>query len=140
MSLPGTAQQLQAFLRDTLGAFPWRIRVSDWTGQEYSLGLCEPHWRGLPLDVHIRSKAAGQDLLSLNAIAFLDRFLQGEVDLRGNLYLLSNIRNHVKLSVPLWRLVPRLLRSRALLFQSVTRARVNVKSHSATASGSSAGR
>ena len=129
MSPPGTAQQLQAFLRNTLGAFPWPIRVSDWTGQEYSLGLCEPHWRGLPLEVHIRSKAAGQDLLSLNAIAFLDRFLQGEVDLRGNLYLLSNIRNHAKLSVPLWRLVPRLLRSRALLFQSVTRARVNVKSH-----------
>ncbi len=48
---PGTAQQLKAFLRDTLGAFPWRIRVSDWTGQEYSLGLCEPHWRDLPLDV-----------------------------------------------------------------------------------------
>ena len=129
VSSPGTAQQLHALLRDTLGAFPWRIRVSDWTGQEYSLGRCEPHWRGLPLDVHIRSKAAGQDLLSLNALAFLDRFVQGEVDLRGNLYLLSDIRNHAELSVPLWKLLPRLLRSRALLFQGVSRARLNVKSH-----------
>ena len=43
---PGTAQQLKAFLRDTLGAFPWRIRVSDWTGQQYSLGLGESHWSG----------------------------------------------------------------------------------------------
>ena len=90
---PGTDQQLKAFLRDTLGAFPWRIRVSDWTGQQYSLGLGEPHWRGLPLEVHLRSKAAGHDLLSLNALAFLDRFVRGEVDLRGNLYLLSDIRH-----------------------------------------------
>ena len=91
MSSPGTAQQLKAVLRDTLGAFPWRIRVSDWTGQQYSLGLGAPHWRGLPLEVHLRSKAAGHDLLSLNALAFLDRFVRGEVDLRGNLYLLSDI-------------------------------------------------
>ncbi len=129
MPSPGTDQQLKAFLRDTLGAFPWRIRVSDWTGQQYSLGLGEPHWRGLPLEVHLRSKAAGHDLLSLNALAFLDRFVRGEVDLRGNLYLLSDIRNHAKLSVPFWQLVPQLLKSQALLFQGVSRARVNVKSH-----------
>ena len=79
MSSPGTAQQLKAFLRDTLGAFPWRIRVSDWTGQQYSLGLGAPHWRGLPLEVHLRSEAAGHDLLSMNALAFLDRFVRGEV-------------------------------------------------------------
>ena len=123
MPSPGTAQQLKAVLRDTLGAFPWRIRVSDWTGQQYSLGLGEPHWRGLPLDVHLRSEAAGHDLLSLNALAFLDRFVRGEVDLRGNLYLLSDIRHHAKLSVPFWQLVPQLLKSKALLFQSVWRDR-----------------
>ena len=82
-----------------------------------------------PLEVHLRSKAAGHDLLSLNALAFLDRFVRGEVDLRGNLYLLSDIRNHAKLSVPFWQLVPQLLKSKALLFQGVSRARVNVKSH-----------
>ena len=129
MPSPGTDQQLKAFLCDTLGAFPWRIRVSDWTGQQYSLGLGEPHWRGLSLEVHLRSKAAGHDLLSLNALAFLDRFVRGEVDLRGNLYLLADIRNHAKLSVPFWQLVPQLLKSKALLFQGVPRASVNVKSH-----------
>ena len=50
---PGTDQQLKAFLRDTLGAFPWRIRVSDWTGQQYSAGagrtaLARPPARGAP--------------------------------------------------------------------------------------------
>ena len=74
---PGTAQQLKAVLRDTLGAFPWRIRVSDWTGQQYSLGLGAPHWRGLPLEVHLRSEAAGHDLLSLNALAFLGPLCAG---------------------------------------------------------------
>ena len=125
----GTAQRLRTFLRDTLDGFPWQIRVSDWAGEEYSLGRCEPHWKDLPLDMHIKSRAAGQDLLSLNGLAFLDRFVQGEVDLSGNLYLLSDIRNHAELSVPLWKLFLQLLRSRALLFQNVSRARVNVKSH-----------
>ena len=128
-ALSGTAQQLRGFLRDTLGAFPWKINVVDWTRREYSVGQCQPHWRDLTLDVHIKSKAAGQDLLSLNASAFLDRFVRGEVDLGGNLYLLSDIQRYAKLTVPFWRRFPQLLRNRALLFQNASRARVNVKSH-----------
>ena len=101
MPSPGTDQQLKAFLRDTLGAFPWRIRVSDWTGQQYSLGLGEPHWRGLPLEVHLRSKAAGHDLLSLNALAFLDPLCAGRGGPpRGNLYLLSDILRAVLATRP----------------------------------------
>ena len=130
MPLPGTDQQLKAFLRDTLGAFPRRIRVSDWTGQQYSLGLGEPHWRGLPLEVHLRSKAAGHDLLSLNALAFLDRFVRGEVDLRGNLYLpVGYPEPRQAFRAVLANSSPQLLKSQALLFQGVSRARVNVKSH-----------
>ena len=128
-ALTGNRSTAESLLRDTLGAFPWRIRVSDWTGQQYSLGLGEPHWRGLPLDVHLRSKAAGHDLLSLNALAFLDRLCGARWTSAGTCTCCRISGTTPSFPWPFWQLVPQLLKSQALLFQSVSRARVNVKSH-----------
>ncbi len=123
------ALRLRAMLESLLAAFPWRIEVSDWTGRRYRLGLDKPHWRGLPLILDIESEAAGRELLALNPLGFLDRYVHGEADIGGNLYLLAAIRDHARLDLPLWKTMLEALANRALSFQSVDRARVNVKSH-----------
>jgi cyclopropane-fatty-acyl-phospholipid synthase len=130
-TLPGrdTAARLQAFLEEALRQFPYEIIITDWKGYSYSLGLKQPHWRGAPLEIHLKTKAAGKDLLALNALGYLDRFVAGEVDMAGNIYLLAAIRDALHLAMPWWRLLPRMIAGRTFLFQSPSRARVNVKSH-----------
>jgi cyclopropane-fatty-acyl-phospholipid synthase len=124
-----TAVRLQAFLEGALDRFPHEIIITDWKGYSYSLGLKQPHWRGLPLEIHLKTKAGGQALLALNGLGFLDRFVAGEVDMTGNIYILAAIRDAMDLSLPWWRLLPRAIAGRTFLFQSVARASVNVKSH-----------
>lgn len=124
-----TAGRLQSFLEEVLGEFPYEIIITDWTGHSYSLGLKKPHWRGLPLEIHLKTESAGKDLLALNAMSYLDRFVAGEVDMTGNIYVLAAIRDAMKLAMPWWRLIPRMLAGRTFLFQNVSRASVNVKSH-----------
>ena len=130
-ALPGgdTAARLQAFLEESLREFPYEIIITDWHGRSYTLGLKQPHWRGLPLEIHLKTKAAGKDLLALNAIGYLDRFVAGEVDMVGNIYVLAAIRDAMSLAMPWWRLLPRMFAGRTFLFQSPSRASVNVKSH-----------
>lgn len=125
----GVAGRLQAFLGKSLADFPWEIVIHDWRGHSYSLGERRPHWRGCPLEIELRSEAPGRDLLALNPLRFLDRFVRGEVNLKGNLYLLPTIRDHLRLAAPLWQMIPRVLSNRALAFQTISRAAVNVKSH-----------
>lgn len=129
MANQNTSDRLQDFLQRMLADFPWEIIVNDWVGKQYSLGGKTKHWRNLPLNIHIKSENAGKDLLSLNALRFLERFVQGEVDMWGNMYLLSDIRCHAKLSLTPWRLLLQVIASRALLFQNISRAKANVKSH-----------
>ncbi len=124
-----TASQLQAFLEKALRQFPYEIIITDWQGHSYSLGLKQPHWRGLPLEIHLKTKAPGKDLLALNGMGFLDRFVAGEVDLTGNIYIMAAIRDSMNLTMPWWRLLPRVLAGRTFLFQNASRASVNVKSH-----------
>lgn len=124
-----TAVRLQSFLENALRQFAYEVIITDWNGHSYSLGLGKPHWRDTPLEIQLKTKAAGKDLLRLNPMSFLDRFVAGEVDMAGNIYVLAAIRDAMNLSLPRWRLLPRMLASRAFQFQSVSRARVNVKAH-----------
>ena len=94
LSINDKSLRLQDFLHEMLATFPWQINVQDWVGREYSLGGNAKHWRNLPLNIHIKSENAGKDLLSLNVIRFLEKFVEGEVDMWGNMYLLSDIRCH----------------------------------------------
>ena len=130
-ALPGrdTAARLQAFLEEALRQFPYEIIITDWNGRSYSLGLKRPHWRGVPLEIHLKTKAAGKDLLALNALGYLDRFVAGEVDMTGNIYVLAAIRDAMNLAMPWWRLLPRMIAGRTFLFQNPVRASVNIKSH-----------
>ena len=129
ISIKDTSIRLQEFLEEMLIEFPWQIIVRDWVGKEYSLGGNTKHWRNLPLNIHIKSENAGRDLLSLNVLRFLERFVQNEVDIWGNMYLLSDIRCHANFVLSPWRLFLHLIPSGALLFQNISRAENNVKSH-----------
>ena len=124
-----TANRIESFVRPLLADFPWTIEISDWTGRSYSVGRGEPHWYGLPLTVEINTEMAGKELLALDGLGFLDRFLDGEVDFHGNLYLLSDIRRYADLRLNLTQFLKQVLLYGSTLFQNKRRARRNVKSH-----------
>jgi len=119
--------ELHDFVGRALSKLPWRVEVTDWTGRTYSCGGSEPHWCGRDLHIHIKTEGAGRDVLRLDGMRFLERFLAGEVDLDGNLYLLPSLMKHAEVRLKPWHLVPRVLKHAA--FQSARRASVNVKSH-----------
>jgi len=129
LAVKDTSARLQDFLQSMLAGFPWEIIVNDWTGKQYSLGNKTKHWRKLPLNIHIKAENPGKDLLSLNMLRFLDRFVQGEVDMWGNMYLLSDIRCHANMLLTPWRLLLQVIPHGVLLFQNISRATANVKSH-----------
>jgi len=123
----GGAADLRSFVQGALASLPWRVVFEDWEGRRYSTGGDEPHWSGRDLFVRVKTPDAARDLLRLDGMRFLERFLEGDVDLEGNLYLLPSIRKHADLELKPWRLVRRLFKQFA--FQNEKRARVNVSSH-----------
>lgn len=121
------AGRLREALEEWFGTFRWPLEVCDWRGDSYALGGLEAHWSGRSLRVHLRTPAAGRDLLRLDGLSFLERFLAGEVDLEGNLYALPALSRRLALRLRPRHLLPHLLS--VSRFQSSRRARVNVKSH-----------
>ncbi len=124
---PKRSAALQDFLENALHDLPWRVVFSDWTGRTYVTGGNEQHWSRQDLRVDIKTEAAGRDLLRLDGMRFLERFLEGDVDLDGNLYLLADLRKYAALRLKPWHLIGRVLKH--VSFQSTARASVNVKSH-----------
>jgi len=120
-------QRLQTLMVDGLRDFPWPVVVRDWTGSTYTTGGNTAHWHGSPLEFHFRTEAAGRDALALRGLSVLDRFVHGEIDIRGNLYVLTNLRDYFDIDLSTWRLLRAF--STTLIFQTVNRARQNVKSH-----------
>ncbi len=118
---------LEGFLTNGLRELPWKVVFTDWTGRSYVTGGSEAHWCGQHLRVRIKTEAGGGDILRLDGMRFLERFLEGDVDLDGNLYILASIRRCAALRLKPWHLIGRVLKHAA--FQSTTRASVNVKSH-----------
>ncbi|MFO7564958.1 MAG: class I SAM-dependent methyltransferase [Enhygromyxa sp.] len=122
-----TADEVREFMERSFRRFPWRIIVSDWRGDTYVVGQNQPHFCGKPLHMVLETEAAGRDLLRLDGMRFLERFLAGEVDFRGNLYALASISRHASFQVKPWHLAARALE--LIAFQDVSRAQVSVKSH-----------
>lgn len=121
------ASRVRTFMESTLSGLPWRVRVHDWTGTRYEAGGDAAHWSGHEaLELRL-SQAAGRDLLGLNAMRFLERFVDGEADMEGNLYLIPEIRRHAKLTLKPWDVVRSRLRNR--LMESPSRAKESVTSH-----------
>ena len=122
-----TSAALQEFLESALRDLPWKVVFTDWVGHTYATGGGRAHWSGQHLRVNMKTKAAGRDILRLDGLRFLERFLEGDVDLDGNLYLLADIRKYAALRLKPWHIVGRIFKH--LAFQSPGRAGVNVKSH-----------
>jgi cyclopropane-fatty-acyl-phospholipid synthase len=121
------AARVREFLLGTLQSFPWRVRIVDWTGARYDAGGDASHWSGHEALEMRLNEGAGRDLLALDGMRFLERFLDREVDLDGNLYLLPELRNYVKLTLTPRQIVQNRLRN--LVFENPSRARASVKSH-----------
>ncbi|MCB0346751.1 MAG: class I SAM-dependent methyltransferase [Bdellovibrionales bacterium] len=121
------AADLYDFFNRCLEDFPFQIHIHDWTGADYSLGRGQAHWYGEPLNITIKTSEAAQVLLSGNSLGFLEKFLEGDVDLSGNLYCLSEITPHVQAKLTPMQIFFALIQHS--LFQSKSRAKVNVKSH-----------
>ncbi len=124
---PGLATELKEFVLDALGDFSHRIRVTDWNGATWEVGRGEPHWSGQELHVRLHGPEPARDLLRLDGMRFLERFLEGRVDLEGNLYVLATIRKEARFKLKLRHVLGRLFR--VLAFQNERRASVNVSSH-----------
>ncbi|HUE76400.1 MAG TPA: class I SAM-dependent methyltransferase, partial [Longimicrobiales bacterium] len=121
------AERVREMVQSTLAELPWKVRVQDWTGARWDAGGDAPHWSGheaLELEI---TPGAGRDLLGLNAMRFLERFVDGEADMEGNLYLLADIRSHARLTLKPWDVVRSRLRNRVM--ESPSRARDSVTSH-----------
>jgi cyclopropane-fatty-acyl-phospholipid synthase len=123
-ALVGRVQDLvERALRD----FPWPVYFQDWTGRRFRTGGTAVHWSGGELEVTLHEPAAGRALVRGDVMGFVEHFLAGRVDLEGNLYIVSDLRNHAHLDLGLGRALLGWLAHRA--FQSPARARTNVKSH-----------
>lgn len=121
------AGRLREALEAWLGDFRWPLEIEDWRGDRYELGGGESHWCGRPLRARFHTPEAGRDVLRLDGLRFVERFLAGEVDLEGNLYALPAVSRRLSLLLNLRHLAPKLLA--ITRFQSSRRARINVKSH-----------
>ena len=107
--------------------FPWRVRIEDWDARVYDVGGSANHWSGRDHLLLRLSREAGQDLLGLNLMKFLDRFVSGEVGMEGNLYLLPEIRNYIKLELRPIDVIKSRLGNRVM--EAPERAKRSVKSH-----------
>ncbi|HXV62031.1 MAG TPA: class I SAM-dependent methyltransferase [Vicinamibacteria bacterium] len=105
----------------------WPVRIRDWTGATYRVGGEREHWCGEPLTVVIKTEFAGRKLFAFDAFRFLECFLRGEVDLEGNLYILSEIRREGVFPMKFFHGLRTVLRSSG--FQNQLRARLSVKKH-----------
>jgi hypothetical protein len=121
------AGRLRDFTREVLDGLPWRVEFRDWTDAAWQAGGDAPHWSGRPLVVALHTEEAGRALLARNALQFLDLHLAGDIDLDGNLYVLSDVRAQAGLRLSWTQALATWWRNRD--FQTPARARVNVTSH-----------
>jgi len=111
----------------SLDGFPWHVRVHDWAGHVFSSAATQTHWSDQPLDITLKCSEAGSALLARDGLMLARLFLRGQIDLEGNLYVVSDLLKHARLGLRL-RYV---LRHAAALFasQGRSRARSSVRSH-----------
>jgi cyclopropane-fatty-acyl-phospholipid synthase len=120
-------ERVHEFLARGLCEFPWRIVISDRQNRTYTIGGNREHWCGQPLQIRFNSDRGIHDVLALNGQGVLEDFVRGDVDMSGNLYVLTEIEKYLDLRSVWWRMLGALVRNR--LLQTIERAKVNVSSH-----------
>jgi len=93
----------------------------------YAIGGDRDHWCGQPLQIRFNNERGIRAILALNGQGVLEDFVRGDVDLFGNLYVLTQIENYLDLGSARWRLLGAVVKNR--FFQTIARAKVNVSSH-----------
>ncbi len=119
--------RVHEFLEGGLSSFPWRIVISDWQDRSYAIGGDREHWCGQPLRIRFNNERGINDILALNGQGVLEDFVRGDVDMSGNLYVLTQIEKYLDLGSARWRLLGALVKNR--FFQTIQRAKINVSSH-----------
>ena len=125
--VPQILAELKGKLTELLEGFPYKVEIHDFAGQSYTGGGDTPHWCGQVLSLTVHTDAAAQNVLALDGFSIMEKFFNEEIDLEGNLYILPHLRKHLNLNLRLIHLLPRIINVN--LFQSIGRARKNVKSH-----------
>ena len=119
--------RVHEFLACSLSSFPWRIVISDWQDRTYAIGGDRDHWCGQPLQIRFNNERGIHNILALNGKEVLEDFVRGDVDMSGNLYVLTQIEKYLDLRSARWRALGAMVRNR--FFQTTERARANVSSH-----------
>ncbi len=122
------SEMLQNCLSSVLSEFLYELRVTDCNGRQYTIGQCQDHWAKQPLFLDVKTDRAAKSIIQTDVLKTLDHFLEDEINLKGNLYLLSDIQHiYLKAILSPWQVFVRNFKNNA--FQSIRRATVNVKSH-----------
>ena len=119
--------RLKEQFESTFEDFPFLVRIKDSRGQEFEFGKSAHHWREEPLNIHLKSVKAEKVTTNLDGLQFLELFRTEQIDLSGNLYLLSELKNHLGLNLSLPQLLGQVIRAKLFQFQNLSRARKNVK-------------
>ncbi len=120
-------EDLKSFMIKIFSNFQWEIEM-EYLGQTFSVGKKESHWSNEPLIIKIKTSAAARTILNEDSLGFLIKVVDGEIDLLGNIYVLTFLRNHGNFNkIKSWRWVKRLIVDNR--FQSMEKAKINVKSH-----------
>lgn len=118
-------EQLESNFRD----FPFLVHIRDSRGQEFEFGKDDHHWREQPLKIHLKSVKAEKVMARLDGLQFLELFRNGQIDLFDNLYLLCELRDHLRVNLSLPQLLGQVISAKLFQFQNLSRARKNVKTH-----------
>ena len=121
------ASRVRAMTQGALAAFPWPVSFRDWAGGTWKAGGDAAHWSGRELEISLRTEAAARALEARDVVGVIERHLAGEIDLEGNLYVVSDLRRHARLDLGIGQALRSWLSHRA--FQDLRRARVSVTSH-----------
>lgn len=121
------SQRLERFSKETFSEFPWTIEIHDWLDNSYHVGLGKYHWYEKPLIFKIHTQQAAKDFIALNGIGFIERYLQEEVDIEGNFYVLTSLKYYAKINLNFIQFIKARLAN--YYFQTTIRAKTNVKSH-----------
>ena len=121
--------RLKEQFESTFEDFPFLVHIRDSRGQEFEFGKGAHHWREEPLKIHLKSVKAEKVMVRLDGLQFLELFRTEQIDLFGNLYLLSELKSHLGLNLSLPQLLGQVIRAKLFQFQNLSRARKNVKTH-----------
>ena len=114
--------RVHQFLARRLSRFPWRIVISDWQNHTYAIGGDREHWCGQPLQIRFKNERGIHDVLALNGQEVLEDFVRGDVDMSGNLYVLTQLEKYLDLRSARWRVLGALVRNRFFKRSSAPRS------------------